>query len=221
MKKQILFLLCVALSVGAASEVVASKSQTVQYEIKLKSGAFGDMGTRKMWIKGDNFRWEYMSAGLPLKLVKNSKGIFLIHPWNKIVGKYPSLSNRGDPIALFPGPAGPIDSFLKKVKAVKRGTEKINGELCDVYTYAAPADRRNCRIWISKKTSKPVKLTMEGVRGKADPIIATYSKFVIGANVPDSLFEIPSGYQVKPMPNSNRAFSGEPATTVKNRKEPA
>ncbi len=111
MKKRILLLLCIVLSVGTTSEVFASKSQTVQYEIKLKSEAFGDMGTRKMWIKGDNFRWEYMSAGLPLKLVKNNSGIFLIHPWNKVVGKYPSLSNRGDPIALFPGPAGQSTLF--------------------------------------------------------------------------------------------------------------
>jgi outer membrane lipoprotein-sorting protein len=178
------------------------KPQTLQYEIKLKSETFGNMGVRKMWIKGSNMRWEYMSAGLPLKLVKNNDGVFLIHPWNKVAARYPTGSDRGNPMVLFPGPTSSPKEFLKSVKAVKRGAEKINKELCNIYSYADPTTTRECRIWISAKSGKPVKLCLSGKHGKADPITATYTKFVISPVVSDKLFELPKGYAIKPMPSA-------------------
>lgn len=221
MRKPILFLLCTALSVGAASGAKAPQPQTVQYEVKLKSGAFGDMGTRKMWIRGDYFRWEYMSAGLPLKLVKNSQGVFLIHPWNKVAAKYPAKSSRSKPLGLFPGPAEPVSSFLKTVKAAKQKPEKVGTQLCDVYSYKDPIGGKQCRIWVGKSTGKPVKLTTEGAKGKADPITATYTKFVVGASVPDSMFKIPSGYEIRPMPGGGKPISGKLAPENQDKKGPA
>ncbi len=203
MKKGFLLLLSAALAVGTASWAKAPQPKTTQYEVKLKSEAFGDLGTRKMWIKGENMRWEYMAAGLPLKLVKNKQGVFLIHPWNKTAAKYPEGTNRSNPLALFPGPTGPVNDFLKSVKAAKRGTEKVGKELCTVYTYTEPVDKKSCRIWISAKSGSPVKLTIKGTRGKSDPITATYARYTVGASVSDTLFQLPKGYNIRPMPSSS------------------
>ena len=198
--KSTLLLLCAIFSVGTASGAKAPKPYTIHYEVKLKSASFGDMGTRKLWVKGDRMRWESESARLPLHIVKNDKGVFLLHPWNDIAAKYPKGSPRGNPRALLPGPTGSPKAFLKAVKAVKHGRETINKKLCDVYSYTDPTTKRKCKIWIAMKSGKPVQLLLKGEPGKQDTITATYTKFVEGANAPDSLFQLPKGYAIRPMP---------------------
>jgi len=199
-KKSGLFLICAVLSIGAAAGREASQPRTVHYEVKLKSASFGDMGIRKMWIKGSNMRWESKSAQLLVRIVKNKQGVFMIPHWPKIWAKYPKGTNRQNPMVLLPGPIGRPRDFLKSMKAVGRGRETVNKQPCSVYTYTEPTTKRDCRIWISASSGKPVKLVVKGVEGKASTVIATYTQFVVGVSVPDSLFEMPKGYVEKTMP---------------------
>ncbi|MCL5105257.1 MAG: hypothetical protein M1133_14260 [Armatimonadetes bacterium] len=210
-----LLVLCGIVSMGTACGADTPKQKTLHYELKVKSASFGDMGSRKMWIKGDKMRWEAKTDRFPLCLVKNKQGVFLIHPWNKYAAKYPDGSSRGNPSVLFPGPTGPVPSFLAKVKATKHGTQKVAKELCNVYTYTDPVTRHQAKMWVGVKSGKPVQLLLKGERGKADTITAAYTKFELGAKAPDSLFELPKGYAIRPMPAqklTSKATAEKPKT---------
>jgi hypothetical protein len=194
------------LLVGAASQAVTSGPQTLLYEVKLKS-SLGDMGTRTMYVKGNSLRWEGKVDKLPMLVVRNSKGTFLIHPWYKIAARYPKDSTRNDPGSYLPGPVEAPKVFLARMNATKGKQEKAEGQLCDVYSYYSKVADRDCRLWVSTKTQKPVKLVLAGVKKKKDTVTAIYTKFVVGAKVPDSLFEIPKGYAIRDMPRPKLASS--------------
>lgn len=210
-----LLLLCTIICLGTASGAKAPAPATVHYQIKLQSAAFGNCGVRKMWIKGSKMRWEGKSERLPVCIVKNGQGTFLIHPWKKIVAKYPKESPRGNPKAIFPGPAGSIKAFLATVKAEKSGSESVEGKKCVIYTFLDPVSRRQCKIWINNKSNKPVKLVVKGKRVKMDTLTATYTKYEIGGKYPESLFELPKGYDVRQMPDRSKS---EAKKLVKPRK---
>ncbi|MCX8053404.1 MAG: hypothetical protein N3B12_06320 [Armatimonadetes bacterium] len=194
------FLVSTAFSIGMASSASLSKPQTLHYEVKMKSLSFGNMGTKKMYIKGNKMRWETNAAYLPLTVIKNEKGTFLVSPFKKTAARYAPGSNRNDPKIYLPGPLGSPKAFLREMRAVKRGREKVGREVCDVYSYYAPASDRKCKLWVSINTGKPVKLVLEGEKKLKDTIVATYTKFVLGGHIPDSLFELPKGYVVRNMP---------------------
>ena len=199
MKKLILLLLAAVLSLGADSWANAPKPIKVHYEAKLSSGCFGDMGVRKMWIKGDRMRFEYKSR-LPLTLIRNSNGVFLVHPWQKIAARYPKNWDRGNPNRYLPGPNGPVNEFLAAAKAKKQGRRTVDKQLCQVYSYTEPTTGRNCRLWVGLKSGKPVRLALLGVKLKADTVTASYTRFELGTKISDSLFDLPKGYAIRSMP---------------------
>ncbi len=204
MKIKVAFLiLCSIVSVGAVSaDKKTPESKGVYYELTLKSESFGNMGTRKMWIRGSNMRWESKSDRLPIRLVKNSSGVFLIHPWKKFAAKYPGSTPKGNPRLYLPGPIGPVKLFLKQVNAKKLGSDKVSGQRCDVYSYSDPVTKGSAKLWVGAVSGKPVKILMKGERGKKDTVTAIYTKFDLSAKAPDTLFQIPKGYSVRPMPKA-------------------
>jgi len=185
----------------------------------MKSLSFGNMGTKRMYIKGGNMRWETKAAYLPLTVIKNKQGTFLVSPSKKMAAKYPPGSNRSNPRIYLPGPLGSPKAFLKEVRAVKQGREKVERDTCDVYSYYDPATDRHCRLWISVRSGKPVKLVLQGAKKMKDAIVATYTKFVVGGPVPDSLFELPKGYAVRQMPQPKLTSDQQAPST--NAREPA
>lgn len=196
----VLFFLGVILMATSGGLSAAPAEQTLFYEAKLKSSSFGDMGTRRMWIKNDCMRWESMTKQLKMVVIKNSEGVFLLHPWKKAAGKYPAGTTRDNPSTFLPGPIGPTNTFLADVKATRSGGEKVGKEMCDIYTYQAPCDKRVCKLWVSKTSGKPVKLVVAGERRKTDTITAVYTKFEPGARIIDSQFRLPNGYSVRMIP---------------------
>lgn len=163
------------------------------------------MGTREVWLKGSSMRCNMNSAKLPITVIKNGQGVFLIHPWQKIAGKYPAGTPRGNPTALLPGPLGSTKTFLARVKAKKTGSEKVGKQLCEVYSYTEPTTKRFCKLWVDAKSRKPVKLWMKGKHKTVDTMVATYTAFEEGVKVSDSLFQLPKGYEIRPMPNQRLA----------------
>lgn len=200
MTKRVLFFLCIVLAVGSGSIAATAGSQSLFYEAKLKSSSFGDMGIRRMWIKGNCMRWEACTKNFKLTSIKNGQGVFLLHPWKKSAGKYPPGSNRENPQTYLPGPTGSSKWFLTSVKATRCGQEKVGSTMCDVYSYTDQASARKCKLWLSKSSGSPVKLVLIGDRKKVDTITATYTKFQLGVKVDDSRFELPKGCVVKTMP---------------------
>ena len=213
------FLICTVFSVGTASNATPSKPQTLHYEVRMKSLSFGNMGAKRMYVKGENMRWETKAAYLPLTVIKNKQGTFLVSPFKKTAAKYPPGSNRSNPRIYLPGPLGSPKAFLKEVKAVKHGREKVERDTCDVYSYHDPASGRQCRLSISIRSGKPVKLVLQGVKKSTDTIVAIYTEFVIGGPMPDSLFKLPKGYAVRQMPQPKLTSDQQAPTT--NAREPA
>jgi outer membrane lipoprotein-sorting protein len=186
--------------------VEAAVPATLHYKVKLKSEGFGDMGIREMWIKGSNMRCSMKSARLPITVIKNSQGVFLVHSWNKVAGKYPPGTPRGNPTALLPGPNGSPKAFLAKVKATKQTKqETVEKQLCNVYSYTEPTTKRQCKLWVNAKSGKPVKLWMKGKHKTVGTVTATYLAYEEGVKVSDSLFQLPKGYAVRPMPKRELA----------------
>lgn len=163
------------------------------------------MGIREVWLKDGKMRCNLKSGNLPITLVKNSKGVFILNALAKIAGQYPAGSQRGNPTALLPGPNGSPKAFLQKVKATKLAQVKIDKQLCTVYTYTEPTTKRFCKLTVDAKTGKPVRLWLKGKKKVLDTITATYTVFEEGVKISDSIFELPKGYAVKPMPKRELA----------------
>ncbi len=174
------------------------KIDTVVYEVKMKSPQ-GDMGTRKMYKKGDFFLWEADTSGLKLKFVRNKDGAFAINPFGRFAGKYPPGSNRESPMTFLPGPAGDVKDFLKKNEAKKEGQETIGKTLCDIHTYTEKETKWQCKLWVEQKTLRPVKMLMTGAK-KNDWVDVTYVSYRTGGVIAESRFALPKDMEIRPMP---------------------
>lgn len=177
--------------------VYGAKVPTLYYEAKL-SAKQGDMGTRKTYIKGAYYYTETKVGNMTFRTVKNKDGAFMIHPMDRYAAKYPSGTNRDNPIVFLPGPTGDVKAFLAKMKAKKTGSEKIGDKPCDIYTYHEPVTELDCKLWVETKSSSPVKLVYVG-KDKQTEITATYASFKLGLDVPDSKFELPKDIKIVQM----------------------
>lgn len=214
--RRFLLLISVFLGLGILSRAEATVPATIHYKVRLKSEGFGDMGCREVWLKGSNMRCDMKSARLPLTVIKNGDGVFLVHAWDKIAGKYPPGTSRGNPTALLPGPNCSPKAFLASVKATKLAkSESIGKQLCKVYSYTEPTTKRVCKLWMDAKSGKPVKLWMKGQHKVVGTVTATYSTFEEGVKVSDSLFRLPKGYVVRPMPKREAISVTRQAKNIK------
>lgn len=214
----IILLLCAVAVVGSAASAGLAVPATLHYKVKMQSASFGkDAGTREIWIKGDKMRCEIYGGKLRVTVLKNSQGVFLLHPWNKIAGKYPDGSPRGNPRTLLPGPTGSPKTFLGKMNARKLGKQQVGKQLCEVYSYTEPTTKRFCKLWVDVRTGKPVKLWMQGKHRVMDELTATYLYYEEGTTISDSIFELPRDYAVRPMPKREVA-SRPPVRQPNNRK---
>lgn len=196
-------LLVAAPSFGAKATSPPAKPSTLEYQVRLKS-PMGNMGTRTMYMKGSNYAFLMDSAGLKVTLIKNKDGVFLIHPKQRFIGKYPPGSNREKPEVLLPGPHGDVKAFLTAVGAKKTGKEKVDKKTCDVYEYTEKTTQWKCKLWLDPKTMTPAKLYMGGsIRGQN--ITATYSYYKRGVTIADSRFELPKNVPIRPMPRPDKA----------------
>jgi hypothetical protein len=130
-----------------------------------------------------------------------------------VVGKYPPGSNRNSPTAFLPGPVGDVKTFLSKNKAKKIADEKVGKKLCHTYSYVEKETGRGCKLSVIPKTLSPVKLVVLGKKA-ADNVTSTYLSYKTGVPVADSVFELPKGAKIRPMP-SRAASSKKPAQIEK------
>ena len=70
------------------------------------------------------------------------------------------------------------------------GTESIDGIVCHVFEYNI--DSNMAKMWISKDRGLPVKTEMTLTEGK---IITEFKNYDF-SDIPDSMFELPSGVQI-------------------------
>ena len=209
-RRSMLSVLAILVALCSGQSDAKPKIDTVVYEVQMQSPQ-GNMGTRKMYKKGDNFVWEADSAGIKMKFIKNKDGAFMLHHLGRFAGKYPPGTNRESPMTFLPGPAGDVKQFLDKNEAKKEGEEKIDKTLCDIYTYTEKETKWKCKLWVEQKTLRPVKMVMTGAK-KSDTIDVAYISYKTGLVVADSRFKLPEGIEIRPMPEKKEPpkTEGEP-----------
>ncbi len=187
-----------------------NKPDTLYYQVKVKSG-LGNEGTRDMYVKGANFRFDYdcgdAKSGTRVKstAIRNKDGAFLLPSSGRQIGKYPAGSSRYIPTSYIPGPCGDVKAFLKSQNAKKVTPVKVGAIKCDAYTYKDKTSNTDCKLLVNPKTQTPAQLLISNPvkGGKTFHRTVSYVTYKRGVSIPDSKFEIPKGVPIIPMRNHN------------------
>ena len=147
----------------------------------------------KVFVKGENLRQEMNIGGeKQIMIFQKDKGIvWVLMPELKM---YMEMTAGGQQNMAPPTP-GEMEKMGDKKYL---GEEKVNGYKCKKYRYTSnDPSVGTTTMWISKKLNFPIKTEMEGSSG---PMSMEY-KNIQEKKLPESLFEIPAGYQKMSMPS--------------------
>jgi len=146
----------------------------------------------KMFLKGDNLRQEMDIKGeKQVTIFRKDKGVvWILMPGQKMYMEMMAGSQNN---------MAPVDpDELEKIGKKKFiGKEEVNGYMCSKYHYTFHDPSVGAATyWISEKLNFPVKMEMDGPSGH----MVTEYRNIQEKTMPDSLFNIPSGYQKMSMP---------------------
>ena len=146
----------------------------------------------KVFVKGQNYRQEMAMGGQKqIMILQKDKGtVWVLMPQLKM---YMEMTAGGQQDMAPPTP----EEMEKMGDKKYLGEEKINGYKCKKYRYT-PNDPSigTSTMWISNKLNFPIKVEMQGSSG---PMSVEY-KNIQEKKIPDSLFNLPAGYQKMSMP---------------------
>ena len=147
----------------------------------------------KVFVKGENFRQEMNMGGQnQIMIFQKEKGVvWILMPGQRM---YMEMAAGGEQNMAPPTP----EEMEKMGDKKYLGEEKVNGYKCKKYSYTSnDPSVGTTTMWISKKLNFPIKTEMEGSSG---PMSMEY-KNIQEKKLPDSLFNIPAGYQKMSMPS--------------------
>ena len=146
----------------------------------------------KMFLKGDNIRQEMDIKGeKQVTIFRKDKGVvWILMPRQKMYMEMMEGSqNNMEPVDP--------DELEKIGKKKFIGKEEVNGYICSKYHYTfRDPSVGAATYWISEKLNFPVKMEMDGPSGH----MVTEYRNIQEKTMPDSFFNIPSGYQKMSMP---------------------
>ena len=146
----------------------------------------------KMFLKGDNLRQEMNIRGeKQITIFRKDKGVVWVLMPGQMMYMEMSAGNQKN--------MAPVDlDELEKIGKKKFiGKEKVNEQMCSKYHYTFNDPSIGAATyWISEKLNFPVKMEMDGPSGH----MVTEYRNIQEKTMPDSLFNIPSGYQKMSMP---------------------
>ena len=146
----------------------------------------------KMFLKGDNLRQEMNIRGeKQITIFRKDKGVVWVLMPGQMMYMEMSAGNQKN--------MAPVDlDELEKIGKKKFiGKEKVNEQMCSKYHYTFnDPSMGTATYWISEKLNFPVKMEMDGPSGH---MVMEYRN-IQEKTIPDSLFNIPSGYQKMSMP---------------------
>lgn len=146
----------------------------------------------KMFLKGDNLRQEMNMGGeKQITIFRKDKGVVWILMPGQMMYMEMSADSQKNMTPLD------LDELEKTGKKKFIGKEKVNGYMCSKYHYTFNDPSIGvATYWISEKLNFPVKMEMDGPAGH----MVTEYRNIQEKTAPDSLFNIPSGYQKMSMP---------------------
>lgn len=146
----------------------------------------------KVYIKGDKIRQEILKEDMKqVVILRLDKGVtWTLMPENKMYMEISGIGKKAtDP---------EIEEKIKDMAEKKSlGKEKVNGYICEKYQYVYHDKSLGVLTqWLSKRLNYPIKTEYKAA---AYNMVTEY-KNIKEERIPDSLFEIPSGYQKMQLP---------------------
>lgn len=146
----------------------------------------------KVYIKGDKIRQEILKEDMKqVVILRLDKGVtWTLMPENKMYMEISAIGKEAtDP---------EIEEKIKDMAEKKSlGKEKVNGYVCEKYQYIYHDKSLGVLTqWLSKRLNYPIKTEH---KAEAYNMVTEY-KNIKEERIPDSLFEVPSGYQKMQLP---------------------
>jgi outer membrane lipoprotein-sorting protein len=142
----------------------------------------------KVYIKGNKFRQEFDMGGVKhISIMRGDKQVvWMVIPDQKVYME----------MALTPQAKAKMMKMPQDQAKMKLlGTETVNGYEADKYEATGTKGQASKEyVWVAKKLGMPLKMT------SADGSFSMEYKNIKEGNVPDSVFEVPAGYQKMSMP---------------------
>lgn len=185
--------------VAAKPAPASSGEDTCEFQVRTRSRV-GYRGMTTYWVKGDWVREEKRTGGgMELIMVSNQNGLFIRNKHSNYWFRYPDEMAFKLRERLLGGPVGEVQPFLKKVKAAYLGKEKVDGVMCNIWSYRLKGADDRFRLWTDLANTRPIRLERDHlIRGtkKRDVLVVEYRKYQAGQKLADSLFQIPEGEKI-------------------------
>ncbi len=170
--------------------LTAPLAQAAELSAKVVTTAEGQEMHGKVFMKGQKIRNEFQAGGeTNISIVRpDKKVVWMLMPGEKMYMEMPITEETQEKILI----KKPEDQAKMKLL----GTETVNGFECDKYEVDASQQGQSVKqfVWIAKKLQMPIKsVTADG------SMSMEYRDIKVGG-VPDSVFELPQGYEKMQMP---------------------
>ena len=164
-------------------EVVVVPPLTMKYDVVVTMPGF-PATTTTTWVKKSKMRMEMTVQGITTIVLvdQDAKTSYTYMPAQNTAMKT-NYDQAQEPAAAE---AASMADYNPK----NLGTESINGIVCQVFEYNINGNM--AKMWFWKDRGLPVKMEMATTEGK---IITEYKNYDF-SDIPDSMFELPSGVQI-------------------------
>jgi outer membrane lipoprotein-sorting protein len=143
----------------------------------------------KIYVKGDKIRQEFgPGEEAHISILRPDKQVvWMVMPGQKMYMEMPLTAQATGKMMQMPQ-----DEAQTKLL----GTEAVNGYAVDKYETVTKNNGKSAKhyVWLAKKLGLPIKMT------SPDHSFSMEYRNIKEGGVPDSLFEIPAGYQKMTMP---------------------
>lgn len=163
---------------------------SVTYDQKVT--ARGQVQTAKVMLKDERFRIDTTVEGTTSVAIRNADGLYLYLPQERMAMQMPAL----DPAQQMVEQPENYLGYLKERNARLIGTDIVNGQPCDVYEFTDPSTGARTKAWVWQEKRFPVKIETDSPQGR---MTVELTNIVLGAAIPDSMFELPPGVTMMPM----------------------
>lgn len=199
MKKRPLFVLTTVLVIAVTGcFMLCNLSSAAEFSADMIHKAGEQTIKGEVYVKENKIRQEMVKEGEKgVIIIRMDKGVMWnLMPEDKIYMEMPSV---GD-VANDPEYEKKLEEMAEKKYL---GKEKVSGYVCKKYKYIYhDKSVGTLTQWFSEKLNYPIKTEMRGQQGGMDMLIEY--KNIREQKLPDSLFEIPSGYTKISIPGMPR-----------------
>jgi hypothetical protein len=178
--------------VAIAMFVLCTPSFAAEFSAEVIHTGAGSTFKSKAYVKGENQRQEIAQQGRKTVMIirMDKRTVWSLMPDEKMYMEMPMTANNG----ALPGTGKDIETKAEKKDL---GRETVNGFDCKKVQYIfRDKSKGTVTQWFSEKLGYPIKTESEGTGGH---MIIEYQD-IKEEKLPDSLFEVPAGYQKMSMP---------------------